>query len=207
MFSGIVEEAGRVRAATTAALTIEARRVLEDTTLGDSVAVNGACLTVARLGDGWFGADVMPETLRRTNLGVLRPGDGVNLERSLTLASRLGGHIVQGHIDGRGTVSAVEPEGDAVLVTIAAPLPLLRYIVEKGYIAVDGASLTVVDCTAAAFRVSLVRFTLEHTILGHWQPGQAVNLEIDILAKYVERLLPGGTRPTAPVRALEITRQ
>lgn len=206
MFSGIIEEVGRVRAVTAASLTVEARLVLQETALGDSVAVNGACLTVARLGDGWFGADVMPETLRRTNLGRLRPGDGVNLERSLTLASRLGGHIVQGHIDGRGTVSAVEPEGDAVLVTIAAPLPLLRYVVEKGYIAVDGASLTVVDCTATAFRVSLVHFTLDHTTFGQWRPGQPVNLEIDILAKYVERLLPGGGA-AAPAVALEVTRQ
>jgi riboflavin synthase len=189
VFTGIVEEVGRVRARGPAALEIEARQVLEGTSLGDSIAVNGACLTVARLGQGWFAADTMPETLRRTNLGALQPGDGVNLERSLTLASRLGGHIVQGHVDGTGEVRTLQPEGDALLATIAAPRHLLRYVVEKGYIAVDGASLTVVDCTDDAFRVSLVRFTLDHTIFGAWRAGTPVNLELDILAKYVERLV------------------
>lgn len=191
MFTGIIEEVGSVRVAEGDRIEIAATRVLEGTALGDSIAVNGACLTAARLSDGWFAADVMPETLRRTNLGALRPGDSVNLERSMTLAQRVGGHVVQGHVDGTGAVRSLTPEGDAVLVAIAAPSALLRYVVEKGYIAVDGASLTVVDRTDEQFRVSLVRYTLEHTIFGKWQVGQRVNLEIDILAKYVERLLAG----------------
>ncbi|HEV7216405.1 MAG TPA: riboflavin synthase [Chloroflexota bacterium] len=199
VFSGIVEEIGAVRAASAGSLKIAAGVVLDQTALGESIAVNGACLTVAERGADWFRADVMPETLRRTNLGGLRAGDPVNLERALTLAARLGGHIVQGHIDGTGIVQAMLPEGDAVLVTIAAEPPLMRYVIEKGYIAVDGASLTVVDNTETAFRVSLVRYTLEHTIFGRWQVGQAVNLEIDILAKYVERLLPSGASPLSAV--------
>jgi riboflavin synthase len=190
VFSGIIEEVGTVREARADSLLVAAGAVLERTALGDSIAVNGACLTVAERGADWFRADVMPETLRRTNLGCLRPGDPVNLERALTLAARLGGHIVQGHVDGTGTVQQLVPEGDAVLVTIAAAPDLVRYVVEKGYMAVDGASLTVVDHAETAFRVSLVRYTLEHTIFGRWQVGQQVNLEIDILAKYVERLLP-----------------
>jgi riboflavin synthase len=203
MFSGIVEEVGSVREAGGDSLTVAASLVLDQTALGDSIAVNGACLTVARLGDGWFGTDVMPETLRRTNLGRLRPGDAVNLERSLTLASRLGGHMVQGHVDGTGTVRALTAEGDALLVTIEAPPAILRYIVEKGYIAVDGASLTVVDHSPTAFRVSLVRYTLDHTIFGRWKAGQAVNVEVDILAKYVERLLPGERESASTARLLE----
>jgi riboflavin synthase len=203
MFSGIVEEVGSVREAGCDSLTVAASLVLDQTALGDSIAVNGACLTVARLGDGWFGTGVMPETLGRTSLGRLRPGDAVNLERSLTLASRLGGHMVQGHVDGTGTVRALTAEGDALLVTIEAPPAILRYIVEKGYIAVDGASLTVVDHSPTAFRVSLVRYTLDHTIFGRWKAGQAVNLEVDILAKYVERLLPGERESASTARLLE----
>lgn len=191
MFTGIVEEVGAVRAAGPGSLEVAARTVLTGSALGDSIAVNGACLTVARLGADWFGADVMPETLRRTNLGGLRPGDGVNLERPLSPSGRLGGHIVQGHVDGVGSVRHLESEGEALLVSIAAPA-VLRYIVEKGFIAVDGASLTVVDVGDDAFRVSLVRYTLEHTTFGRWRVGCPVNLEIDILAKYVERLLGGG---------------
>ena len=201
MFSGIVEEVGRLRSSAADRLEIQADIALRDTALGDSIAVNGACLTVARLGDGWFGCDVMPETLRRTNLGRLRPGDGVNLERSLTLNARVGGHFVQGHVDGTGTVRDLVPEGDALLATIETPAAALRYIVEKGYVAVDGASLTVVDVTQAAFRVSLVRYTLDHTIFGAWRAGQAVNLEVDILAKYVERLLD--TRQSGAPRTQE----
>jgi riboflavin synthase len=203
MFSGIVEEVGSVRETGGDSLAIAAGLVLGQTALGDSIAVNGACLTVARLGDGWFGTDVMPETLRRTNLGRLRRGDAVNLERSLTLASRLGGHMVQGHVDGTGTVRALVAEGDARLVTIEAPPAILRYVVEKGYIAVDGASLTVVDHSPRAFRVSLVRYTLDHTTFGRWTAGQAVNLEVDILAKYVERLLPGERTPAPTTGPLE----
>jgi riboflavin synthase len=207
MFSGIVEEVGSVREAGGDSLAIAAGLVLGQTALGDSIAVNGACLTVARLGDTWFGAEIMPETLRRTNLGRLRPGDAVNLERSLTLASRLGGHMVQGHVDGTGTVRALVAEGDALLVTIEAPPAVLRYIVEKGYIAVDGASLTVVDRSPTAFRVSLVRYTLDHTIFGRWRAGQTVNLEVDILAKYVERLLSGEREPAPTAGLLEVVRE
>lgn len=207
MFSGIVEEVGSVREAGGDSLAIAAGLVLDQTALGDSIAVNGACLTVARLGDGWFGTDVMPETLRRTNLGRLRLGDAVNLERSLSLASRLGGHMVQGHVDGTGTVRALVAEGDALLVTIDAPPTVMRYVVEKGYIAVDGASLTVVGHSPTAFRVSLVRYTLDHTIFGRWKAGQAVNLEVDILAKYVERLLPGERERTPRAGLLEVVQE
>ena len=202
MFSGIVEEMGTVRETGADRLLIAAGTVLEQTALGDSIAVNGACLTVAGLGEGWFRSDVMPETLRRTNLSKLRAGDSVNLERAMTLASRLGGHIVQGHVDGTGIVRCTVAEGDAKVVTIEAAPSVMRYIVEKGYIAVDGASLTVVNCSPASFRVSLVRYTLEHTIFGRWQVGQEVNLEIDILAKYVERLLPGAGMPGSGTTAV-----
>ena len=200
MFTGIVEEVGAVRARGPATLEIAATTVLEGTRLGDSVAVNGVCLTAAVLGDGWFRADLMPETVRRSNLGRLAPGDAVNLERPLSPTGRMGGHIVQGHVDGTATVGTLQPEGDAVMVTLAAAPALLRYVVPKGFIALDGASLTVVDRTAETFRVSLVRYTLDHTIFSQWRAGSLVNVELDILAKYVEQLLGGrtGTRGEGP---------
>lgn len=188
MFTGIVEEVGKVRAARPGHLTIVAQRVLEETKLGDSIAVNGVCLTVTALSMDSFSVDVMTETLRRTNLGTLRPGDEVNLERPLAVGGRFGGHFVQGHIDGVGRLRSVAPEGEALLLGFEAGQEIMRYIVEKGFIAVDGVSLTVVQYNSDSFNVSLVGYTRENTILGGRRPGDMVNLEVDIIAKYVARL-------------------
>ncbi|HEX77370.1 MAG TPA: riboflavin synthase [Dehalococcoidia bacterium] len=189
MFSGIVEEVGRVKSAGPRNLTINARKVLDGTQPGHSLNVNGVCLTVTALTDDSFTAEVMPETLRRTNLGQLRPGHPVNLERALSLGGRLGGHLVQGHVDGTGKIMSFTPEAEALLVRYSAPPQIMRYVVEKGFIAVDGVSLTIMDCDATSFRVSLVAFTRENTNLAAKRPGDLVNLEVDIIAKYVERLL------------------
>ena len=188
MFTGIVEELGSVRAAHAGKLTISATRVTEDTKEGDSISVNGACLTVTEISDDSFSVDVMPETLRRTNLGLLQPGDKVNLERSLAVGGRLGGHFVQGHVDDTGRVISITPEEEALLVRFEAPQEIMRYIVRKGFIAVDGVSLTVVECNTSSFEVSLVAFTQQTTNLASKRPGDVVNLEVDIIAKYVERL-------------------
>jgi riboflavin synthase len=161
---------------------------------GDSVAVNGACLTATSVTPGGFTADVMEETLRRTALGSLRAGDPVNLELPLRAADRLGGHFVQGHVDGVGTVAAVEDEGFSRLVEIEADPGLMRYVVEKGSIAVDGVSLTVASLGEGTFGVSLIPETLERTTLGRASPGDSVNLEVDVLAKYVERLVGATAR-------------
>ena len=190
MFTGIVEEIGKLRATQLGKLTISASRIIIGTRVGDSLAVNGVCLTVADLTDSGFSVDVMPETLRRTNLGMLYPGDGVNLERALSLSGgRLGGHLVQGHVDATGRVLSVVVEGEALLVRYSAPAKVMRYIVERGFIAVDGISLTVVTCDATSFVVSLVAYTRHHTTLGSKSVGDIVNLEADIIAKYVERLI------------------
>jgi len=188
MFTGIVEELGTVRQAAARQLTISASKVLEGSQLGDSIAVNGTCLTITRIEKDSFSVEVMPETLRRTNLGQLRPGHQVNLERALSLGARLGGHLVQGHVDDTGRVLMLTPEADALLVRYGAPPEVLRYIVPKGFIAVDGVSLTVVDCDTSSFQAALVGFTREHTNLAQRRPGDLVNLEVDIIAKYVERL-------------------
>ena len=188
MFTGIVEEVGTVKAAQPGKLAISAKKVIENTKKGDSIAVNGACLTVTELGDGYFSVDVMPETLRRTNLGMLRPGDGVNLECPLTVGGRMGGHFVQGHVDGTGKVLSATREGEAVLLRFDATQEMMRYIVRKGFIAVDGVSLTVVEHDNTSFQVSLVAYTLENTNLGGKRVGDFVNIEVDIIAKYVERL-------------------
>ena len=193
MFTGIVEETGAVERVTPQGLTISARKVLEGLAVGDSICVQGACLTVTARDERTFAVELMPETRRRTNLGSLSRSDRVNLERALAVGSRLGGHFVQGHSDATGRVVSVVPEGDAVLVRVQAPPAVMRYVVEKGFIAVDGVSLTVVDSEETSFRVSLVRYTREVTTLGQLRPGQTVNLEADILAKYVERVArPGG---------------
>jgi riboflavin synthase len=193
MFTGIVEEVGQTLATrfnqAHPRLTIGCRAVVTDAHVGDSIAVEGVCLTVEEFDAASFTVGLMPETLRRTALGSLRPGALVNLERSLAANGRIGGHIVQGHVDGTGQIVARQPEGEALLVTIAAPPALARYIVEKGFIAVDGASLTVVEVSDAAFSVSLVRHTQAHTTLAGKAIGDPVNLEVDILGKYVERLL------------------
>lgn len=192
MFTGIIEEMGRVVARTTSSLTVAARAVTPDMKLGDSVAINGVCLTVTRIDDAVFSVDIMPETYRRTNLGFLRPGDRVNLERALAVGARLGGHFVQGHVDATGKVLSRRPEGEAILVTIGAPPEVMRYVVPKGFIAVDGVSLTVVERDEESFTVSLVKFTQEHITLPTRGPGYVVNLEADILGKYVEQFVRGG---------------
>ena len=189
MFTGIVQEVGRLQERDDSGMRVEAETTLAGLRDGDSVAVNGACLTVAARGDGWFYVDTMPETLRRTNLGSLKPGAPMNLEPALTLGTSLGGHITQGHVDDTGSLLEAQPEGGAVLMRFSMPQRLARYVVEKGFIAVDGVSLTVVECTDESFLVSVVEYTLKHTNLGHLAPGDPVNLEVDILAKYVERLL------------------
>jgi riboflavin synthase len=196
MFTGIVEEIGNITAARPGKLEVAAQKVLEDTRPGDSMAVNGVCLTVTALPPDSFSVEVMPETLRRTNLGALRPGDRVNLERPLAVGGRFGGHFVQGHIDGVGRVLSVTPQGEALLLKFEALPGIMRYVVEKGFIAVDGVSLTVVQCNSTSFGVSIVRYTLENTTLGMRRPGDTVNLEVDIIAKYVERLKEGGTAIT-----------
>jgi riboflavin synthase len=195
MFTGIVEELGSVRAvaprAGGARLEIAASvGLLEDARLGDSIAVNGCCLTVVERGDDWWAADAVEETLRRTCLGQLRPGDPVNLERPVRLSDRLGGHLVQGHVDAVGCIGArdIGPDGSASL-KVETPGSLLRYMVEKGSVAVDGVSLTIVQVEPDGFSVALIPHTLAVTTLGRKPIGGAVNLEVDLVAKYVERLL------------------
>jgi riboflavin synthase len=193
MFTGIVEEIGCVWAVTgdrerDNTLTVGCRVALEGARLGDSIAVNGACLTVTALTNDSFMVGLSPETLRRTNLGRLRQGDGVNLERALAFGGRMSGHYVEGHVDGVGEIVAIAPDGEAKLVTIRPPAPLLRYIVEKGYIAVDGVSLTVAALDATTFSIALIAHTQQAVIIGQQDVGAPVNLEVDIIAKYVERL-------------------
>ena len=192
MFTGIIEEVGRLERLAGGEIAIRAKKVLEDVALGDSIAVNGICLTVTRFDEVHFTADVMPETIRRTSLAELRRGSRVNLERALTLKSRLGGHIVSGHIDGAGTIAAMKEEGNAVLLTVRASDSVLRYVVEKGSVALDGISLTVASVSAADFTVSLIPHTREITNLREKSVGSRLNIETDILGKYVEKLFPGG---------------
>ena len=188
MFTGIVEEVGSVRESKDGRLVVGASLVTTDLAVGDSICVNGACLTATFCGQGSFSADVVPETLRRTNLGALRPGDPVNLERSLAVGGRFGGHIVQGHVDATGDVTSVAEDGEALLVRIGAPPSIMRYVVEKGFVAVDGTSLTVVNCDAQSFLVTIIPHTRDHTVFGRRRVGDAVNLEADVIAKYVERV-------------------
>lgn len=197
MFTGIIEEVGAVRhirmGSASCVITVGAEKVLTDVHIGDSIAVNGTCLTVCSFDGGSFSADVMPETMRRTNLGTLAPGSPVNLERAMAANGRFGGHIVSGHIDGTGQVRSLRREDNAVWVRIAASPDILRYIVEKGSISIDGISLTVASVTAQDFAVSVIPHTGEETTLLHKKPGDIVNLECDILAKYVEKLLGHST--------------
>jgi riboflavin synthase len=189
VFTGIIEEVGTIGRIGGGVLAIDARRVLTDVQLGDSICVNGICLTVTSFDARHFTADVMPETIRRTSLAELKKGSPVNLERALTLSSRLGGHIVSGHIDGTGEVLSLKQEGNAVLLQIAADDALLRGIVEKGSVALDGISLTVAAVGAQDFTVSLIPHTLQSTNLHTKKKGSRVNIETDIIGKYVERLL------------------
>lgn len=193
MFTGIVEEIGTVTAVSSGPrgheLDIRAETVLDGTQPGDSIAVNGTCLTVTELRDAVFRVGCAPETLHRTNLGSLVPGDRVNLERSLTPSSRMGGHFVQGHIDGTGTILEISPDEESLWLTIAFDPDQMRYVVPKGFIAVDGISLTVVDAFDDRFTIMLVAYTQEHVTLAAKRPGDRVNVEVDILGKYVERIL------------------
>jgi riboflavin synthase len=202
MFTGIVEELGTVEAieqqGDALRLSIRASTALEDVRLGDSIAVNGCCLTVAQVDHGVWTADVMLETLEKTSLLGAAPGDRVNLERAVTAGTRLGGHIVQGHVDGVGTVVRRTPSEHWEVVEISLPPELARYLVDKGSITVDGVSLTVVEAGRETFTVSLIPETLTRTTLGFRAPGERVNLEVDVIAKYVERLL--GDRITQPTK-------
>jgi riboflavin synthase len=188
MFTGLVETTGTIERLAGGRLSV-ATAVPLGLAEGDSVAVNGVCLTATAIENGRFDADVMPETLRRTALGALGAGDPVNLELALRADGRLGGHIMQGHVDGTGTVDSVREEGFARVVRVSVDPALLRYVVEKGSIAVDGVSLTVSAIADAWFEVSLIPETLERTTLGAAEPGRVVNLEVDVLAKYVEKLV------------------
>ena len=189
MFTGIIEEVGVVKESGTGDLVIGARRTLEGTNLGDSIAINGVDLTVARIEEQSFSFNVMPETYRRSNLGELREGDYVNLERSLTLTSRLSGHLVRGVVEGTGRLLSLTPEADAILACYSAPPELMHYAVVKGPIAIDGVSLTIVERDDASLVVSLVSYTQENTNLTRRKVGDTVNLETDIFARYVEQLL------------------
>ena len=201
MFTGIVEELGTIRSirrgAASAVLSIGAEAVLSDLRIGNSVAVNGVCLTATGVDGSGFTADVMHETLQRSSLGALGPGSRVNLERAMAADGRFGGHIVSGHIDGTGTIAERRRDDNAVWYTVSAPPALLRYIVEKGSIAIDGISLTVASVEADRFSVSVIPHTAAVTLLGAKGPGDVVNLETDIIGKYVERLLRPADTPAA----------
>lgn len=188
MFTGIVEEIGRVASVPAGSLVIAASQVLKGMQLGGSIAVNGVCLTITDFNNQSFSTDIMPETLNRTNLGWLRTGDRVNLERPLALGGELGGHLVQGHVDDTGRIASLTSEGESVLIRFEASPEVMRFIVPKGFIAVDGVSLTVSSGDADSFWVSIVDYTRQHTTLGNKKVGDMVNLEVDIIAKYVERL-------------------
>ncbi len=198
MFTGIIEEVGWVKSIQPGRLVISADKVLEGVELGDSIALNGACLTVVSISGNSFSIDVMSETMRLTNLGRLSPGAPLNLERALPLGGRLGGHLVQGHVDATGRVISLLPEETALIAAFAAPPEVMRYIVPRGFIAVDGVSLTVIDCDTTSFKVSLVAYTQQHTTLGSRKPGDLVNLEVDIIAKYIERLTERGGSDITP---------
>ena len=193
MFSGIVAEVGTVKAVEggreAAVLTVEASPAFSDVVIGESIAVNGVCLTVVHRQGHTFAVDVSPETLRATDLGELRPGDGVNLERSLRLNERIGGHLVSGHVDGVGTIIDKRSEANALHYDVQVPKDLMRYVVPKGSIAVDGISLTVVACRPNGFQVTIIPHTAAVTTIGHKGIGATVNLECDMIGKYVERVL------------------
>ena len=189
MFTGIVEEVGIIAKISDTAMTVQASTITEDLKLGDSIAVNGTCLTVVEFGPTEFSVDLSPETIRRTSLGQLSQGSMVNLERALMASDRMGGHIVQGHVDGTGRVISIKPDGASIVFRIRVPKRLNSYIVEKGFISVDGISLTVVKRGASSFTLAVIPYTLENTNLAVLSEGDQVNLEADILAKYVESLL------------------
>lgn len=193
MFTGIIEEIGKiksvVRSVRSVVMEVEAVLVMEGTKVGDSIATNGVCLTVTAITPTGFRADVMPETMDRSNLGLLRPGDRVNLERALCLNSRLGGHIVAGHVDGTGRIVGMERDDTAIWITVSAPGRILRYIIEKGSITIDGVSLTVAYVDDEVFKVSVIPHTQEETTLTKKCLGAVVNLENDMIARYVEKFM------------------
>lgn len=189
MFTGIIEEVGEITEAAEGLLRISAPMILEDAQLGDSIAINGVDLTVTHIESSQFLANLMPETYRRSNLGELQVGDRVNLERSVRPIDRLSGHLVRGVVEGRGSFRDTRPESDAIVVTYDAPADLLRHMIVKGPVCIDGVSLTIIDKDESGFAVSLVQYTQQHTNLLDRRPGDAVNLETDILARYVDELL------------------
>jgi len=189
MFTGIVEEVGSIVSVSTSGLKVAAAKALAGLQLGGSVAVNGACLTAIAFDSKTFSVNVMPETLQKTNLGLLKPGDKVNLERPLGLGGELGGHLVQGHVDGTAKVSAIAPEGAALRIKFTAPPELMRFIVTKGFVCLDGVSLTVTEKEAQSFGVSIVDFTRKNTTLAERKVGDIVNFEADIIGKYVAEFL------------------
>lgn len=191
MFTGIIEEVGTVKSVTKGArsfsMSVTADVVTSDIRTGDSICTNGVCLTVTESGKDFFTVDIMPETMEKTRLGILKPGSRVNLERALQLSSRLGGHLVSGHIDGTGVVSSVRKDDNAIWLTIKADQRIMRYIIEKGSVALDGISLTVVNATGISFEVSLIPHTMSVTTLKDCRPGDILNIECDLVAKYIER--------------------
>lgn len=203
MFTGIIEELGKVRSISisgnSGTISVKAKKVLENTKIGDSIAVNGVCLTVISIQPDGFTADIMAETVRRSSLGKCSPGDPVNLERAMAADGRFGGHIVAGHIDGTGTVLSLKKEENAVWVTVNTPPEILKYIIEKGSIAIDGVSLTVAYVDDSCFKVSIIPHTAKETILLSKQPGDIVNLENDMVGKYVEKLLFFGRQAESAV--------
>ncbi len=203
MFTGIVQETGTIISVTGEGLTIAAVDTLKAMQAGGSIAVNGVCLTVTQYDQKSFSAEVIPETLKRTNLGLLKVGDRVNLERPLAFNGEIGGHLVQGHIDDTGRIVQTAREGDSLLMTFQAKPEVMRYIVPKGFIAVDGTSLTVTAKDAGSFGVALIGYTLRHTILADRKPGDAVNLEVDIIGKYVAELYG----PQSPGISVEFLRE
>ncbi len=210
MFTGIVEETGTVaritRGASSAVLVIRAAKVLEDANIGDSIAVNGVCLTVTSLKDGTFSADVMHETLDRSSLASLHSGSRVNLERAMPMNGRFGGHIVSGHIDGTGRIISIKKDDNAIWYTISAQPSILRYVVEKGSIAIDGISLTVARVDSTSFAISAIPHTVAVTVLADRKEGDVVNLENDIIGKYVEKLMmPADASACAPATEVNHT--
>lgn len=192
MFTGIIEEIGKIKGISkgvrSVSLEIEAEVILEDTRIGDSISTNGVCLTVTDMGTRSFRADVMPETMRKSSLGGLKSGDPVNLERALTLSSRLGGHMVSGHIDGTGRIVAFEKDDTAIWITVSAAPELLRYIINKGSVALDGVSLTVAYIDRSVFKVSVIPHTQQATTLTGKRVGDVINIENDMVARYIEKL-------------------
>ena len=191
MFTGLVEELGVISSISQTYIWIESSIVMDDLGVKDSISVNGACLTVVSIEENLFKVNVVPETLRRTDLGDLSVGDKVNLERSAQLGGRLGGHIVQGHVDGTAQITAYVQEGSAWLIEFQISKNLSRYIVEKGFVCVDGASLTVVNCDENTFTIALIPYTRDNTVLGYKGVGNSVNIETDIIGKYIEKLSTG----------------